>query len=87
MHKNKKLFSANCEKVQLSSFVLTSINLRADSSSLNYQPEYNWTNQWQMRRKRCQPGSEFSCNKNRNLLAGLLMISAAGWMQQFPEFH
>lgn len=57
------------------------------SSSLNYQPEYNWTNQWQMRRKRCQLGSEFSCNENRNLLAGLLMISAAGWTQQFSQFH
>lgn len=91
-NKNKKLFNANCdknsgEKRNFTALYYPLLTSGLINSSLNYQPEYNWTNQWLMRRKRCQLGSEFSCNENRNLLAGLLMISAAGWPQQFSQFH
>lgn len=72
--------------MKLSSFVLTSINLSPNKlqSQLPAGIQVDQSVADEQKEVPARVRNEFS-NENRNLLAGLLMIGAAGWMQQFSQ--
>lgn len=74
----------NRKEVKLSSFVLTSINLSPNKlqSQLPARIQVDQSVADEQKEVPARVRNEFS-NENRNLLAGLLMISAEGWIQQF----